>query len=255
MIKKAQLAHNEQIADLWNEAFGDKKADVFGYLKFLLRYFYVYEENGAVLAMAAVLPLTFKENRGGYIYAVATKKEMQGKGISTQLINYIKNIPEFDFFVLVPQSESLFNFYKRFDFVPISCIETMTIPLQNITCDNICCTPLQIQEYIDFRKEFFDGELIAWDAEAMRFAKDMYGGDFYQVTQNETQIGACFCFKNGDHLIIKELLTKDAELAGKIASYFCAKKCTISYVKFGKKPSAMVYPADFDKQYFNIALD
>ena len=74
MIKKADKSHIMKIAEIWNEAFGDSITQVMEYLEYLLQFFYVYEENGSVKAIASVLPVTFSGKNGGYIYAVATEK-------------------------------------------------------------------------------------------------------------------------------------------------------------------------------------
>ena len=101
MIIKAEKSHMMQIAELWNEAFGDDESDVLSYLEYLLHFFYICEENDTVNAMAAVLPVKFLDKSGGYIYAVATRKSERGKGLSTELLDYIKNLPEYEFLVLV----------------------------------------------------------------------------------------------------------------------------------------------------------
>ncbi len=256
MIIKADITHKKQLADLWCEAFGDKKEDVLLYLDFLLKYFYIYEENGTIYAMTAVLPLSHNGKNGGYIYALATRATMRGRGISTRLLNYIKALPEYDFFVLVPQNESLFDFYKRFGFAPVSCVEGKNILAADAIDDTFKCVCISADEYADFRKNHFGSTLIKWDVEVLDFAKAMYGGNYYFISENGVRIGVCFCFKSGENVVVKELITKNREaVSKKIAAYFGAKNTIAFYPEWDSPPSAMIYPPVSDKIYFAIALD
>ena len=124
MIIFAEKKHISDIAALWNEAFGDKLADVLVYLKTLIEYCVVFEENNKVLGMLFLLPVKCGIKKGRYVYAVATLKSHRGMGISTALIEFAKgfvNDNNEDFLILVPQSESLFKFYEKRGFVSLSC--------------------------------------------------------------------------------------------------------------------------------------
>lgn len=257
MINKAKSNHKNQIADLWCEAFGDRKEDVDGYLEFLLDYFIVYEENGEVCGMLSVLPVAAGEKRGGYIYAVATKKAYRGRGVCTKLLDYVKGCSKYEFLVLVPQSDGLFDFYKKAGFVPFSATAKITVCAADAAGNNIECIPVSVAEYFLHRRDFFeDKKLIEWHENVLGFAKVMYGGGFYSLKRNGNDIGIAFCFKDKDTLFIKELCTDDAEHAcAGMAEYFGAKQTQATYVDFSSKPSAMVFP-DADKNlYFGIALD
>lgn len=255
MIKKANKTHISRLVELWSEAFGDNEADILNYLEYLLNFFYVYEENGEVNAMAAVLPVAYRNKNGGYIYAVATRKSAQGRGLSTALLNYIKSLDNYEFLVLVPQNEGLFEFYEKRGFIPFSSVVTKEICAGVVTCNDICCEEISTEEYFNLRKEFFGDKLIEWGTEVLNFARKMYSGRFYRVEDNANSV-ACFCFKNGERLVIKEILGADREQVGKkLAVLFGAKYACLSYPDFAEKPSAMFYPAVDSVKYFSIALD
>ena len=254
IIKKADKSHIIQIAELWNEAFGDDKSDVLGYLEYLLQFFYICEENDLVKAMASVLSVKFRDKNGGYIYAVATRKSERGKGLSTELLSYIKSLDEYEFLVLVPQEKELFEFYAKRGFIPFSSVETKEIKVEEMN-NRISFEEISTQEYVEARKRYFRDSLIEWDVKALDFAKKMYGGKFFEA-KNKEYNSAFFGFKVGEKLVIKELLCKDGEILGaKIANSFGCKYVRVSYPEGLAEPFAMIYPDIFEKKYFAVALD
>lgn len=257
MISKAKSYHENMIMDLWCEAFGDRRDTVAEYLEFLLDYFIVYEENGEVCGMLSVLPVTAGEKSGGYIYAVATKKAHRGNGICTRLLDYVKTCGEYEFLVLVPQSDELFGFYEKAGFVPFSATAELVTHAACSVDGSIECTPISAAEYFFRRRNFFkDKMLIEWRKDVLEFAKTMYGGDFYSLKRNGNDVGLAFCFKDKDTLFIKELCADDAEHAcAEMAVCFGAKQIRATYVNFFSKPSAMVFSIAKKKLYFGIALD
>lgn len=257
MISRAKADHKNQITDLWCEAFGDRREAVAKYLEFLLDYFIVYEENGEVCGMLSVLPVTAGEKSGGYIYAVATKKAHRGNGLCTRLLDYVKTCGKYEFFVLVPQSDELFDFYKKAGFVPFSATERCTVCATDGTGRGIECTPISAAEYFLRRRDFFkDKRLIEWQEAVLEFAKAMYGGEFYSLKRNGNDVGIAFCFKDKDTLFIKELCADAAErVCTEMAEYFSAKQALADCINFSSKPSAMVFPKTDEKLYFGIALD
>ena len=116
MIIFAEEKHKKQIISLWREAFGDGEDEISFYLENILKYLVVFIEKERVCGMLAMLPVAMGDKKGRYIYAVATKKTERGRGISTALLDFAKQYIERNgenFLVLVPQEESLFDFYKK----------------------------------------------------------------------------------------------------------------------------------------------
>ena len=105
MILPAGPCHKEQIVALWSDAFGDRAEDVERYLETILEYFLVYEEDGIVKGMLSVLPVSFFEQNGGYIYAVVTDKKYRGQGICNKLMEFVKANNKYDFLALKPQND------------------------------------------------------------------------------------------------------------------------------------------------------
>lgn len=260
MILFAEERHKEQIAVLWNEAFGDSCKDVLKYLEVLLKYFVVFEEEGRVYGMLALLPVRLGEKKGRYVYAVATLKEARGRGISTELLNFakkfIKQASE-DFLVLVPQSESLFDFYKKRGFKAFSCVGTGEAFFNEIEDVKIYISEITPEKYYSIRRKYF-ANLIEWDSDMLAFVKDMYNGTFYRLKKDDIEIGSAFCFSAGDTVYVKELCTDSENIALSVAALanryqkMCVK---YNFADFSEKPYAMIYPETIENAYFGIAMD
>lgn len=260
MIVFAEEIHKEQIASLWSEAFGDKKSDVLIYLESILEYFIVFVENKTVCGMLSMLPIRYKGEYGRYIYAVATRLDKRGKGISTALINFAKKFieeKEETFLVLVPQSESLFEFYEKRGFKPFSCIEQKEY-YENYTADEMgTVKKITAESYEIERKKFFsNSNFIEWDKHMLEFAQNMYNGDFLYVSDGEQEIGTAFCLVMGNTLHIKELLSNQPEKMAKILKkYYNISRVLYAFPSYDCTPFAMIYPETKEKIYFNIALE
>lgn len=115
-----------EILDLLSEAFGEEHRRFY---KLQLRVwekkdpdaFFIKEEGGRVVAyLLAATYYTSRESRKyAYLYCVATKEEMRGKGIMTALFSEALHTLErrgYDGAFLVPTDESLVAFYEKLGF-------------------------------------------------------------------------------------------------------------------------------------------
>ena len=256
MIKKADISHKLQIAELWNEAFGDSVREVLEYLEYLIDFFYICEEDGELNAMAAVLPVSFSGMSGGYIYAVATRKSMRGRGLSTKLLEYIKKLDEYDFLVLVPQNESLFSFYEKRGFFAFSSTEIIKVPVDSELATKVVCKEISAEKYLELRKRYVGEKLIEWGTDTLNFAKKMYGAGFFEVEKCGQTKAVCFCFKIDKKLIIKELLgDKDEPFLRELATFFGCEFVEAVCLNSDAKPCAMIYPELPGDKYFSISMD
>lgn len=117
MIGFAKENQRNGIIRLWAEAFGDSEETICRFLDNICKNnIVVYTQNDDVIGMASVLPVSCKEEKGRYVYAVATAKSHMGQGICRKIMAFIeefaKNMGE-SFLILVPADESLFDFYKK----------------------------------------------------------------------------------------------------------------------------------------------
>ena len=95
------------ITQLWQEAFHETPV-----LPDCISF--VGEEDGEVVCMLHALPQMLKarhDHKAYYLYAIATKKAYRGRGLCRSLMAYAEQTLDADCCVLVPASESLFDFY------------------------------------------------------------------------------------------------------------------------------------------------
>lgn len=256
MIKPAKENHREQMISLWSNAFGDSKDSVNRYLDTLLDYFLVYEEDSIVKGMLSVLPVTLNDKNGGYIYAVVTHPDFREKGICRALIDTVKANANYDFLVLVPQKESLFEFYKNMEFSTVSFLKQGEIFNLNAQ-ENYSLNTISAKEYETIRNEYYKNEsFIKWDKEILQFAEGMYNGKFCKILKDEKNIGFAFLYKENETVFIKELLCENHEEAVKgIGRAFDCKKVNYVYESRNANPTFMVYPREFSNTKFGIFLD
>ncbi len=124
MLRFSTNNDRDELKKLYNICFP-------GESDFCSRYFeFVYPktkcivfDNGSIVAMAHLIDIEIEayENvfKGAYLYAVATLPEFRGRGIAANILKFAENHcigNGYDFLCLIPQKESLFEFYKKFGF-------------------------------------------------------------------------------------------------------------------------------------------
>ncbi len=74
--------------------------------------------NDRVVSMLFAVDVKLNENKGKYVYAVATDENMRGKGYMRILFDKITDefSKDYDFLCLKPMSDSLFLFYEKLGF-------------------------------------------------------------------------------------------------------------------------------------------
>lgn len=259
MIAAAKKRHTRDIVSIWNEAFDDPCEAVMKYLEKILKYCIVFEENGRAVGMLFLLPVKCGEDRGRYVYAVATEKSARRRGISTALIDYAKKFIEENgekFLVLVPQEEDLVNFYAKRGFSELSRMTTAEADGLCAAEEAVFVRKLTAEEYFKTRRAYLHkAELIEWDADMLEFAKDMYGGEFTELKERTGAAAYAFSVQTARGICLKELLSENPKRSAALFKrHFGAKNLT--YNDFhGGKVFAMTYPRADGKRYFNIALD
>ena len=257
MILPADICHKNQIIRLWSEAFGDSPNSIDKYLETLLKYFVVYEDQGIVKGMLSVLPVTSGNKNGGYIYAVVTHPDYIGQGICRTLIESIKDNKKYDFLVLVPQNEGLFEFYEKMDFIKVPLFVKKELCVNKINESKLNLKKLTVKKYEALRNLFFGEEnLIKWDTQMLFFAKAMYGGEFYEIKKAEKSGGLAFLYKEKETVLIKELITENPEeIANFLGSELGAQTVKFSYLDKNGVPTYMVFPKELSGLYFGIYFD
>lgn len=259
MIKFAEDKHREDIARVWEEAFGDAKEDVYAYLNTVLDYVLIFEEESRVCGILTLLPARIGKKQGRYVYAVATLKKHRGRGISTALLDYAKEYIRRqgeEFLVLVPQNDELFEFYKKRGFKTVCNIIRKAVLTGHDVKKEFSVEKLSADQYYEFRnKSLKSTDFVEWGRDMLQFAKDMYNGEFYVIKEKYAEVGVVFCFVHDNTLHIKELLGDENCIVSALSAEFGVT--LIKYNITGKEgtPYAMMYPMLSDSVYFELALD
>ena len=257
IITFAKKEDKDEILDLWQEAFLEKREDVEPFVDEYLEYFVLLKSNEVVCSMLSMLPVFINNEKGRYIYAVATKKEYQNRGYSSKLLEYVYeyiNINNEKFSVLVPANDSLFGFYEKRGYNTINCIEK-----NSVTCDKVVENDYEIKtideiEYYNKRGEKLKNHtLIKWREKDLLNIKKIYDGEFLYIEKADALIFG-FCYKQ--KFIAKEILCKKENLE---YVFGAIKKCfnpeRIDYVTEGNQKFAMINNKSYNNLYFNLAID
>ena len=106
-----------QMRELWKEAFGDTEEylDTFFTTGYDPRRAMCAVRDGVVLSAVYWLNCTLRGQKVAYLYALATAKAYQGRGIAHKLMDAVHNHLEQQGYagtILVPGEEKLFAFYE-----------------------------------------------------------------------------------------------------------------------------------------------
>lgn len=213
MIRLCKQSDYKDIIRIWQEAFGDSRDFILSFLDKFSQYVYVSENN----AIMTLLPVTSNDKTGRYIYAVAVDKEIRNCGLGKELIEFAKENCG-DFCVLVPASNSLFEYYKKLGFFNNSCIGKFEEVSKDIE--------ISADEYFILRDKLLKN-YIKWSKENLIDFAELYDAKFYK-NKESTEIS---------------MLSKNRIIE-------CIGKKPIE-----EKMFSMIYPKDFKNSYFNIALD
>jgi GNAT superfamily N-acetyltransferase len=123
MIRFATKDMIPELKLIWKESFHDDDAYIDFYYenRFKGENTLVWLENERAVSMLTLMPAFLHESSGRkkvfYIYAVSTLPSYRGKGISSLLLQHANRITD-GMTILVPATESLFNFYERNGYQP-----------------------------------------------------------------------------------------------------------------------------------------
>lgn len=248
------------VISIWKEAFGDSTEEIRFFLEFLKDNLLVLEKDGKVVSMLTILKVRIGEDNGRYIYAVATDKKFRCRGYAGELIKYDKHFITDNnekFLVLLPQEESLHNFYEKYGFSSLRCSKKLSIETENnddMTKRARIITP---EDYFLLRKSYFkDEKFVEWEIKALEFMKKAYSGDFLIIEEESITCGVSFCFKQRNNLVVAELLSfeNDAENIKALGAFYGINSVhCICASKDGEK-FAMIYPDEYADSYFGLGM-
>jgi GNAT superfamily N-acetyltransferase len=235
---------------LWKEAFGDTDAflDSFFSLAFSPERARCVRSDGGICAALYWFDCEYGGGRVAYLYAIATKKSMRGRGLCTRLIEKTHDDLRSAGYcgaILVPAKKELFAFYEKIGYRTASTVgyfectaDVSDIPFRNIEAD----------EYTKLRREFLPEGGVIQENESIRLLAD----DVLFYTGRDFLLAAR----------VNDGVLEGAELLGGsdgIPSLVGALGCQSGRfrVPVGTVPFSMYYPFSDapSPTYFGLALD
>ncbi len=187
MIRFSMEDDLPQLHTLWQEAFLESAEDTASY--FTMRHQHenmlVDVSGDEVTAMLSLLPVTLKSagwaKKARYIFAVATKKNHRGLGISTRLMEEAHKLIKEEGGVaglLVPAEESLFSFYQKRGYETAFFMDENRILPQQIQKPDAqdSLVDCAASEYFILREALCENNslFVSWDVEALTYIKESF---------------------------------------------------------------------------------
>lgn len=221
MIRNPSDADLPQLQALWQEAFGDSEEDTAHYFKHRHQHenMLVFLSGNEVAAMLSLLPVKLvtpeKTEKARYIFAVATKKNHRGQGISTKLLEAAHQSIKSEGGVagiLVPAESSLFAFYEKRGYQTTFYIDEakrnakdLPSPHQEDSIE-VCGA----EDYLTLRDSLCKSNalFVRWGIEALTYIKSSFeraGGAMFRMSVNGKPALAV-CAPSGNEVQVTELL-------------------------------------------------
>lgn len=147
MTTEFRLSRREDIPRLrrlWQDAFGDEDAylDIFFSAAYAPERSLVLERDGNIAGGAYWMNCAWKDRKLAYVYAVAIDPGLQNQGLGTRLMEAIHRhlaAGGYDAVLLVPGSEELRRYYRRFGYRTVShrrvtAAPDVPVPIRRISC-------------------------------------------------------------------------------------------------------------------------
>ncbi len=167
---------------LWTEAFGDSDAflDSFFGTAFSPLHSRIAKEGDRLAAMLYIFDSYCKGQKLAYIYAVATDKKFQNKGVCRALLQdthtYLKE-NGYTGAILVPADSALSAMYAKFGYKAI-CDGSQKTIYQG--CNNISLKKITAKEYERLREEYLPDGAVLQTGVSLEFLEhnaELYKGD------------------------------------------------------------------------------
>lgn len=222
-----------RLQKIWRKAFGDswEYIDYFFDRLYTPERMLVLAEDGEIMTMLALLPMTFTNREGAparmsYIYALATRPEGRGKGYGRMLLRYAEHIAGqngADCISTVPAEPSLHRFFGTVGFRDSFSVRKAEFRRRDLApaAPGDTIVPAPAQEYNARRCELLRGvPHVAYTEELAAYQKGlskMSGADLYLIGAAGVQGCAAAEYVDEETVLVKELLIEPQALAPAVA--------------------------------------
>ena len=224
---EATAADLPALTALWQTAFGDEIPVIRAFWEQCFGKIRVFclSEGKNLCAMACALPLSYVDGDGethscAYFYAVATEPAYRGQGYCRTLLSQAECILRkegVELCCLVPGEESLFAFYQKLGYEIAFTCRRQSLPAKK--AEGVRLRQIDAAAYENLRQMQLYGEFIAYPVfllELQRQAGLASGAGLYRIESKELVCVAA-AEKQGQCLLIREMLPADEELAAHLA--------------------------------------
>lgn len=236
---------------LWREAFGDTDEFLDGFFStaFAPERCRCITTDGAIVAALYWFNCACGDRRIAYLYAIATAKAYQGRGLCRSLMeNTHRHLRSLGYAgaVLVPGTKELFSFYERGGYSVCGHMGTLDCSASE---ERIEIRPINAEEYALRRRKLLPANGIVQEEENLRFLQT-------QATLYATDTILLAARREGDTLHGVELLGDPSQAPAIVGALGCKKG--IFRIPDGNIPFAMYYPLRRNSpipSYFGLAFD
>ncbi|HHX59941.1 MAG TPA: GNAT family N-acetyltransferase [Epulopiscium sp.] len=228
-IRLAKKGEEIYQKSLWKACFGDEQA----YIDFYFLNKYKAEETavllykGEIVAMTTMIPGKLVTAGGqvlelAMLYAVATDPKHQGKGFSTQIMDFCnKHLIEkgVGLSILVPAEASLFDFYSKRGYKEAFYVREVTLTYDQIAAfktninQEVSMIPIEASDYNNRRRTLLAATpYVDYNNEELDYQKKLskeFGADLYCINIGDIKGCAIVEWIDQNKIFIKEILMPD----------------------------------------------
>jgi len=227
----------DELKHIWKTCFKDEEEYIDFYFsnRYKAEQTFVHYKSEKAVAMLTLLPVSVVTSNkifsAHYIYAVATLPEFQNQGISSALAakadEYMRIVGD-DLVVVVPATESLFDFYAGQGFSTAFFRRVFSFEMNQIfSTDFVEGIPLNdIDKLYTLREKYFNNEnfFVQWDKEALCYVVAecrLSGGEVFYFSKNN-QEGYIIVEPIDDKIVVKEIAIP-IDLASEVLAFLKRK--------------------------------
>ena len=216
-----------QLRELWKLGFGDTDEEIDAFFRTCWpeTMGFAVEEDGRLLSALYTLPQTIASgeemHRAAYIYALSTLPQRRGEGLAKKLIAYAARELQKRYFAcmwLVPEHEELRGYYRSIGFEDGMFVNAEELDAPEGRGE---CARASVQDYAGLRETLlFDLPHIRYSAAQLTYQQNDWT---FHTLLLDGRFGCAAARKDGDTLIVRELLPDEAMLPALTRELPCSR--------------------------------
>ncbi len=178
-------ADKRALKALWQEAFGESEAWLDSFFDRCFspdRYHAIWQNEKAVSALYW-FDCELDGHKLAYIYAVATAKAQQGRGLATRLMQETHEILRKKGYagaILVPGEAELFGFYEKIGYRTATTVREFTAEMGDTP---IALRKIDAESYVNLRKQYLSVGSVEQAGESLALL-ELYAGEDFLLAAN-----------------------------------------------------------------------